>query len=107
MEAEDLFELTRDVCVLRVHVQPGAGRDAIVGRHGNALKLKIRARPEGGAANAGLLVFLAQCLGVRRGDLHILSGHKSRSKRVSVPLPSSVLSVHLDRLLAESPQASA
>ena len=37
-----LYELAGDdAIVLRVHAQPGAGRSAVVGRFGDALKVKV------------------------------------------------------------------
>lgn len=94
----DLYdEVAEDRCILRVHVQPGAGRDAIAGRHGSALKVRIRARPVDGAANSALLDYLAGQLGVRKSGLAVVSGHRSRSKRVSVAISSSELT---DRLVS-------
>ena len=37
-----------DAIVLRVHAQPGAGRSAIMGRYGDALKVKVAAPPKAG-----------------------------------------------------------
>jgi uncharacterized protein (TIGR00251 family) len=70
--------------VLRVHVQPGAGRTAVVGRHGDALKLKVAAPPEGGRANDAVAELLATTLGVARSAVNLASGASSRSKRFRI-----------------------
>jgi uncharacterized protein len=73
-----------EVCVLTVHVQPGASGAGVVGEHGDALKLRIDSPPVDGRANLALMVFLADRLGVARGRLKLLSGQTSRRKRVQV-----------------------
>jgi uncharacterized protein (TIGR00251 family) len=70
--------------VLRVHVQPGAGRTAVVGRHGDALKLKVAAPPEGGRANEAVATLLATTLGVDKTSVKLTSGATSRTKRFRV-----------------------
>jgi uncharacterized protein (TIGR00251 family) len=70
--------------VLRVHAQPGAGRTAVSGRYGDALKVRVAAPPEGGRANAAATAFLAALLGVKEGDVELVSGASSRSKRFRV-----------------------
>jgi len=69
---------------LTLAVQPGARTTAVVGVHGGALKVKVAARPLEGAANEALLVFLAECLGVRRRDVDLVRGASSRQKIVQV-----------------------
>jgi uncharacterized protein len=71
---------------LNLHIQPGASRSEVAGLHGDALKIRVRARPVDGAANAALTDFLASCLGVPRKAVRILHGEKSREKRVWVAL---------------------
>lgn len=56
-----------DGAVLRVHVGPGARRPGLAGLHGNALRVRVSAPPEGGAANRELVRLLAGLLGVRPG----------------------------------------
>ena len=73
-----------DEVVLRVHVQPGAGRSAMVGKHGDALKARVAAPPVEGRANAALLALLAHDLGVKEDQLTLLSGESSRTKRVKI-----------------------
>jgi uncharacterized protein (TIGR00251 family) len=78
---------------ITLHVQPGASRSELAGLHGDALKLRIAARPVEGAANAAVLDFLATWLGVPRRELRLLRGDKSRRKTVWVPLPPEQVAV--------------
>jgi uncharacterized protein (TIGR00251 family) len=73
-----------DRCVISIHAQPGAKRTEVAGTHGETLKIRVQAPPVEGAANAALIKFLAKALGVRQRDVEILSGERSRDKRVAV-----------------------
>ena len=70
--------------VLSLHVQPGAKKTEPAGLHGGALKLRLHARPVEGAANAALLEFLSESLGVPLRQVELVSGQQSRQKRVRV-----------------------
>jgi uncharacterized protein YggU (UPF0235/DUF167 family) len=59
-------------------------RPGLAGCHGQALRIRLRARPVEGAANRELLEHLADALGVRRVDLSIVAGEHGREKRVVV-----------------------
>jgi uncharacterized protein (TIGR00251 family) len=69
---------------LRLRVAPGAARSAIVGRHGDAWKLRVQGAPERGRANAEVLSLLAETLGVPERSLTLVSGHASRDKVVQL-----------------------
>jgi hypothetical protein len=69
-----------------VHIQPGASKSEVAGLHGDAIKIRIKARPVEGAANAALTEFMATCLGVPHKAVRILRGEKSRRKSVWVAL---------------------
>ncbi len=69
---------------LELRVVPNASRDQLVGRHGTALKVKLRAPAVEGKANAALLDFVAAALGIKAGALTLASGEKSRTKRLAV-----------------------
>ena len=76
-----------DACgdvLISLHVQPGAARAGIVGLHGDALKVRVTAAPDRGRANAAVARLLADELGVRPSDVEVVSGHRSRRKRVRV-----------------------
>ncbi|MBI3376173.1 MAG: YggU family protein [Betaproteobacteria bacterium] len=81
---EGWFRRDGDRLVLELHVQPGAGRTAIAGLHGKRLKIRLAARAVDGAANACLVEFLAEALGVAKRNVVIETGETSRAKRVSV-----------------------
>ena len=82
---EELFEVSGDdAVVLNVHVQPGAGRTAVVGRHGTALKVRVAAAPTGGRANDACVALLAETFGVKKGQIELTGGASSRSKRFRI-----------------------
>ncbi len=70
--------------LLRIHVQPRASRTEVVGWHGDAIKIRVKAPPVDGAANTELIQFLAKRLGVQRRDVTIRSGTTSRTKRIAI-----------------------
>ncbi|HWE25323.1 MAG TPA: DUF167 family protein [Myxococcales bacterium] len=72
---------------LRVHAAPGARATQTQGLHGASLKVRIQARAVEGAANAALLEFLANEFQVPRSRCILLSGERSREKRVLVQGP--------------------
>jgi uncharacterized protein (TIGR00251 family) len=86
MDLPSYMKASKETVVLEVFVQPRAARDAIVGVHGSALKLKVTAPPEGGRANAAVEDLIAATL--RHGGLRVraevIAGFGSRNKRVQV-----------------------
>jgi hypothetical protein len=71
-------------CRIQVRVQPGARRDELAGRHGEAVKIRLRAAAVEGAANRGLVEFLAETLGLRRSQVRILRGERHRDKLIEI-----------------------
>jgi len=69
---------------LRIHCQPRASKTEIVGRHGDAIKVRLAAPPVDGEANVELCQFLARYFGVLRQNVQILSGKGARQKRVLI-----------------------
>jgi uncharacterized protein (TIGR00251 family) len=69
---------------LRVHVQPRASKSEVVGWREDSLAIRLTAPPVEGAANKACRDFLAELLGVRRADVELISGDKSREKRFRV-----------------------
>ena len=69
---------------LRLRVSPGADRAEVVGRRGDAWKVRVRAAPERGRANDAVVRLLADRLQVARSGIEIVSGHVGRDKVVEV-----------------------
>jgi uncharacterized protein (TIGR00251 family) len=70
--------------LLKIHLQPRAAHDRIVGRHGEMLKVQVHAPAVGGAANAALIGLLAETFSVPRRAVRIVRGETSRDKSVEV-----------------------
>jgi uncharacterized protein (TIGR00251 family) len=71
-------------CRLKVKAVPGASRSEIVGRLGEALKVRVAAPPEGGKANREILELLAEKLGLPATGVTLVSGAASPAKVVAL-----------------------
>ncbi|OSM00446.1 DUF167 domain-containing protein [Magnetofaba australis] len=70
--------------ILTVRAQPRASKERVMGWHGQQIKIALNAPPVDGAANQALCHFLAKQLGVSKGAAAVISGEKSREKRVRI-----------------------
>jgi uncharacterized protein len=66
--------------LLKVHVNPRSSRNQVTGWKDECLSIKITAPPVEGAANKACIEFLAELLGVKKGQLTLVSGATSRDK---------------------------
>jgi uncharacterized protein (TIGR00251 family) len=69
---------------LEVRVIPRAGRSGFAGLRDGALLVRLAAAPVDGAANDELIALLARTLKIPRRDIIIISGERSRSKRIRI-----------------------
>jgi hypothetical protein len=70
--------------ILRFHIVPNAKVNKVVGEHGTAIKIKLRAPAVEGKANAALRRFLAEELGVSERQIVLERGEKSREKVIRI-----------------------
>jgi uncharacterized protein (TIGR00251 family) len=70
--------------VFSVRVTPRASRDSIEGEFQGALKVRLTAPPVDDRANDALRQLLANRLNLPVSAVRIISGYKSRTKRVEV-----------------------
>jgi uncharacterized protein (TIGR00251 family) len=69
---------------VRLRVSPGADRSRVVGRHGDAWKVRVAAPATDGKANRALLSFLSRTLGLPGPSVELVTGGGSRDKVVLV-----------------------
>lgn len=79
-----------DALILTLRVQPRSREDALGEPHGDALKVRLRAPPVDGKANARLTAFLGEIFGVPRRRVSILSGESTRSKVLRIDDPQQL-----------------
>src|SRR5438045_1671970 len=102
-DALDLYTLDDGAMVLSVHVQPRAGRSAVVGRHGHALKVVVAAPPLDDRANEATAAVLAEELGVAPAAVELVGGARSREKRFRIASDDvDVLVRRLERSLEDA-----
>jgi uncharacterized protein (TIGR00251 family) len=100
---DDLYTVDGDGFVLALHVEPRAGRSAILGRQGRALRVCVAAPPAGERASRAVLDLLAEQLGVAPDDVTVVAGARSARPRVRVAgLDRDDLEVRLRRSLRDA-----
>ena len=70
---------------ITIRVKPGAKREAVGGSHGTALVVAVQAPPTEGKANEAVRRALAKAFDVRKQDVTIVTGERSRDKTVDLP----------------------
>jgi uncharacterized protein (TIGR00251 family) len=67
-----------------LRVKVGGRSDRLIGAHGGALKLEVKAVAERGRANAAVIRLLAGLFEVTRSAVDIVSGSTSKDKLVEI-----------------------
>jgi uncharacterized protein (TIGR00251 family) len=78
------YDAAARVLTLLVHAQPGARVSGIAGEHGGALKIRIAAPAVENKANAALVGFISEVLGVPVSSVTLLRGARGRRKSVEI-----------------------
>lgn len=80
------FKITKaeEGAAFAVHVVPKSVKNEVVGKHGDALKVRLIATSVSGAANDTLVNFLAQKLGIEKDKIEVVAGLASAEKMVIV-----------------------
>ena len=63
---------------------PRAGRSGFAGLRDGVLTVRLAAAPVDGAANDELIALLARTLKIPKRDIVLVSGERSRSKRIRI-----------------------
>lgn len=70
--------------VIQIRVIPRAPRTRVDGTRGGAILVRLATPPVDGAANDALVAFLSEALALPRRNIRIVTGEKSRDKRVAI-----------------------
>jgi len=83
-----VLEITENLAagtvIFAVRVQPRASKDEITGEIAGALKIRLQAPALEGRANEALIEFLVELLKTSKSAVRILSGERSRVKRLEI-----------------------
>lgn len=83
-----------DGTLLSVWVQPRASRAAVIGIHGDSLKIAVKSPPAEGRANEECIELLSSILDLPKKQVSIKSGHQSRHKGVFIKGLTSEAVIH-------------
>ena len=95
------FQTGPDGVRVAVRLTPKGGRDAVDGltRHADgrtALKARVAAAPEKGAANGALIALLARTWDLPKSSLEVVSGTTARTKTIRIAGQAAVLLPRLE-----------
>lgn len=101
-----LWRPVSDGVVLEVRVIPKASANAVQGLHESSdgvlsLKVKVRAQPEQGKANAGVIEVLSKALKVPKSRFEVVSGSTQPRKSLLIRGEASDITKKLEKLLAD------
>lgn len=85
--------------VLLLHIQPGASKTELAGIHGERIKVKIKAPPRDGEANAAVVDFFSEILETAKAKIFLIRGESSRQKDLLVELPAAEVTILVKQLL--------
>lgn len=102
------FRVTAEGLLLFIRVTPNAGADRIEGVESrddgtSVLRLRVRAVPDKGKANAAAIALLSKALGLPRSQLQLVSGDTARFKSVLVRGDGLALATGLSTLTRAAP----
>ena len=95
--------MVQDGLRVRVRLSPKASANRITGvmetPEGLTLKVLVTAQPEKGKANAALVKLVAKQLGIKKGQIDLVSGRTSRNKILKFKGDGPTLRKQLEGLL--------
>jgi len=71
-------------CKISIKIQPKASKTEIAGMYSGAIKIRVQAVPEKGAANKILIGFLSRKLNIPKQSIRIVTGHTNKFKTLEI-----------------------
>jgi hypothetical protein len=97
-----MISASPDSTLVDVRVIARARKSEVAGIRDNAVLVRLKAPPVDGAANAELIRLLASLLGLPQRNIQIVSGERSRGKRVRI---SGRTAAEVERVLSNPAEA--
>ncbi len=72
------------VCTLKIHVQPRASKNEVLGLSEDVLRIRVTAPPKAGRANEAMITLIAESLGVPKSRIKLFKGRASRNKSIVI-----------------------
>jgi uncharacterized protein len=99
------WTIAPDGVTLMVRLTPKGGRDAVDGIEQlsdgrSVLKIRVRAAPSEGEANAALIRLLAKTMGVAPREVDLIAGAAARLKRLRIAGAGAALAATLEKISA-------
>ena len=76
------YVISKKGIIVNLHISPNAPKTYICGRHGNSIKIKLKAPPVDGKANKELIKYIDGILKEYNVKSEITGGRTSRSKAI-------------------------
>lgn len=87
MTQKAYFQWLEQDLLLFCHIQPGASKNEFADVYGDRLKIRIKAPPVDGKANAAVIEFLSCEFSVAKNHVTIEQGEMSRQKNIRITKP--------------------
>lgn len=87
---------------IKVLAKPGSKENGVTGITEEGLEVKIAAPPVDGEANTELISFLSKLLSIRKSDLSLDRGSRSRTKTVTISKDTGFTLEKINELLESS-----
>jgi uncharacterized protein (TIGR00251 family) len=90
--------------LLSVHLQPGAGRTEVIGRQGDAIKVRVAVPPAGERATEAVVDLVSREFALEPADVEVVSGDSSADKQLKLSgVEIRAAERVVERLLAPAP----
>lgn len=76
--------MSKNEIILSIYLQPGSKKSDVSCVHDGHIKIKVNSPPVDGKANDALILFLSEFLNIPKSTIKIISGKKSRIKKISI-----------------------
>jgi len=70
--------------IVDIHVIPNASRTQADGLHDGALRVRLHAPPVDGKANAALVAWLADAVGIAKSHIEVIRGQTAKRKQLRI-----------------------